>query len=108
MTGLVDINDGGTTSTKNIAGSYTVASNGTGAATFTSGGMAGMFFYIADSSNVVYISTDPAQVALGAFQAQSTPTSMSNATQQHLAMLRSMHAPRSAAKRGKVRFGQTK
>jgi hypothetical protein len=109
MTGLVDINDGGSTSTKNIAGSYTVASNGTGAANFTSGGMAGMFFYIADSSNVVYISTDPNQVALGVFQAQSTPTSVSNAAQQHLAMLRSMHAPRSAAKQRKqLRFGLAK
>jgi hypothetical protein len=107
LSGLVDINDGGATSTKNLAGSYTVNSNGAGAATFTSGGMAGMFFYVADSSNVLYISTDPNQVALGSFQSQNTPTSMSNATQQHLAMLRSVHPPHSAAKHAKPLFRKT-
>ena len=104
LSGLVDINDGGATSTKNLAGSYTVNSNGAGAATFNSGGMAGMFFYVADSSNVLYISTDPNQVALGSFQSQSTPTSASNAAQQHLAMLRSIHPPHSAAKHAKPLF----
>ena len=108
ISGLVDINDGGATSTKNLTGSYVVNSNGAGAANFSSGGMAGMFFYVADSSNVLYISTDPNQVALGGFQGQSAPTSLSNTAQQHLAMLRSIHAPHSAAKGAKPRFGKTK
>jgi hypothetical protein len=108
LTGLTDINDGGTTNTKNLVGTYTNGSSGAGSITFTSGGLAGMFFYVADNTNVLYISTDPAQVALGSFQTQSTPSSLSNMAQQHFAMLRSVHASHGASKNSKLRFGTTK
>jgi hypothetical protein len=108
LKGLLDEDESFSTDTHNLTGNYTVASNGEGSATSLSSGMAGMFFYVADSSNALFISTDPNQVALGSFQAQTTPTSVSNMTQQHFAMLRSVHAPHSASKNNKTRFRQAK
>jgi len=105
MTGLIDVNDGGDTETSNLSGTYTVASSGAGAASFNSG-LAGMFFYVADSSTALLISTDSDQTALGVFQTQSAPTALSNMAQQHLAMLRSVRPPHSAKKNSKPHFGK--
>jgi len=75
MTGLVDENDFGiSTGTSNLSGSYTNGSDGEGSATFNAG-LEGMFYYAADSSTVLFISTDPGQGALGTLEAQTTPSS---------------------------------
>jgi len=108
FTGLLDEDESLVTDTHNLTGSYTLGSNGEGSATLSSG-LAGMFFYVADSSDALFISTDPSQVALGSFQAQTTPSSASSMTQQHLAMLRSVHALRGASKKNKqTSFRQAK
>jgi hypothetical protein len=89
--GLLDENDGGPESVKNFSGAYSVGSNGAGSATNLNSGLQSMFFYVADTSTVVFISTDPNQVAVGAFQTQSTPSAAQAAVvQRHLAMLRSV------------------
>lgn len=106
FTGLLDENEGGVpNSPKNLSGTYSVGSEGLGSATLNAG-FASMFFYIADSSTVVFISTDSTQVAVGAFQTQTAPTAAQAAVvQRHLAMLRSVPRSRSVAKRGQTRIG---
>jgi hypothetical protein len=108
LSGLLDEDEGFATESHNLSGSYTVGSNGEGSSTNLSSGMAGMFFYVADSSDALFISIDPSQVALGSFQSQSAPSSASSMAQQHLAMLRSVHALRGTSKNKQNRFRQAK
>jgi hypothetical protein len=106
--GLLDENEGGIPSSpQNLSGTYTVGSDGAGSASLNAG-LAGMFFYVADSSTVVFLSTDSGQVALGAFQTQSTPTSLSGMAQEHLSVLRSLHLPHAASLHHKTRLGHAK
>ena len=107
LTGLLDEDESFSTDTHNLSGSYTAGSNGEGSATLSSG-MAGLFFYVADSSDALFISTDPNQVALGSFQAQTAPSSAAIVTQQHLGMLRSVHALRASKNKAKTGFRQAK
>ncbi|MGA2345377.1 MAG: hypothetical protein ABSF93_05190 [Candidatus Sulfotelmatobacter sp.] len=73
MTGLLDDNDGGSVNTSNVNGTYTAAdSNGAGTATIGSR-LQSINYYAADSSTVLFISTDPNQIAAGVFEAQSAP-----------------------------------
>jgi hypothetical protein len=74
MTGLLNENDGLTLSTQNVSGTYTPGSNGAGSATIGTG-LQSMFYYAADSSTVLFISTDPNQVAAGVLEAQTAPSS---------------------------------
>jgi hypothetical protein len=100
MSGLVDVNDNGPESPKNLTGSYAQGSNGEGSATFSAGGFGGMFFYTADDSTTLLISTDTNQVALGSFQVQTSPSNAAKAAReasaisQHAAMLKVISVPR--------------
>jgi len=73
LTGILDENDGLTLSAPSINGTYTAGSNGTGSATVSSHGLQSIFYYAADSSTVLFISTDPNQAASGVLEAQSAP-----------------------------------
>ena len=74
MTGLLNENLGLTLGTQNVNGTYAPNANvaGTGEATIGTG-LESMFYYAADSSTVLFISTDPNQAALGLFEAQTAP-----------------------------------
>jgi hypothetical protein len=106
MTGLVDVNDDGPESPKNLTGTYTQGSNGVGSATFTAGGFGGMFFYTADDTTTLLLSTDTGQVAAGLFQAQTTPSSsakasrIASAVSQKAAMVKILSVPRRSQKHG--------
>ncbi len=109
--GLLDENDGFTIDNpQNFGGSYTV-SNGTGSATNVSNALQSMFFYVADGSTVLFLSTDPNQAAQGLFQIQSAPQ---NGPQQPavqaraLPMLRSIPHSHSASRQGKTHLGPAK
>jgi hypothetical protein len=109
--GLLDENDGSPSNAQNFGGSYTVGSNGSGSATNLSSGLASMFFYVADSSTVLFISTDPSEAALGSFQIQTTPQAAraSPAAQPRpLPMLRVMPHGRLASRRDKTGAGFAK
>jgi hypothetical protein len=69
LTGLTDQNDGGSTFTQNVNGTYTL-----GSATFTSG-LPNLFLYPFDSSTTFFITADPAVAAVGSLQMQSAPSS---------------------------------
>jgi hypothetical protein len=107
--GLLDENDLGPENPQNLSGSYATSSNGTGSATFTSG-LQSMFFYAADNSTVLFISTDPTQAALGALEIQSTPQSsgQSASRARPLAMLRSIPHSQSVSRSNKTRLHITK
>jgi len=95
ISGLIDLNDFGAsspTSTTNFAGSYTPGNNGTGSATFTSGPLGSVLYYAVDSSTVLLLSTDSTDVAVGAFQEQSTPSAQADVAQRNLAMIKAVHA----------------
>ena len=96
ITGLIDLNDFGSsspTSTTNLAGSYTAGSSGTGSASFTSGPLGGVFYYAAGSSTALILSTDSTDVAVGAFQEQSTPTAaQADVAARNLAMVKAVRA----------------
>jgi hypothetical protein len=80
MTGLLNDNDGGSLNTANVNGTYTAAgSNGAGSATL-SNDLQSIFYYAADSSTVLFISTDPNQIASGVFEAQSAPSGSADQT----------------------------
>lgn len=103
MKGLLNLNDGLTVSTQNVNGTYTTAgSNGAGSATIGTG-LQSMFYYAADSSTVLFISTDPNQAAMGLFEAQTAPSG-SDAAQPTVAkprplpMLRALPHSRSATR----------
>ena len=76
MKGLIDQNDGGSLATSNLSGTYAAGTGGLGSATFNAG-LAGMFYYAADNSTILFISTDSGQAALGSFEVQVTPTDAS-------------------------------
>jgi len=109
--GLLDENDGGTIDNpQNLGGSYTV-SNGSGSATNVSNALQSMFFYVADNSTVLFISTDPNQAAQGLFQIQTTPQSGAQqpaAQVRSLPMLRSIPNPHSASRHGKTGLDRAK
>jgi hypothetical protein len=69
LTGLTDQNDGGSTFTQNVNGTYTL-----GSATFTSG-LPNLFLYPFDSSTTFFITADPTVAAVGSLQMQSAPSS---------------------------------
>jgi len=79
MTGLLDDNDGGSLNTSNVNGTYTANSNGGGSATIGSR-LQSILYYAADSSTVLFISTDPNQIASGVFEAQSAPSGSADET----------------------------
>ncbi|HTS35083.1 MAG TPA: hypothetical protein VMH04_05385 [Candidatus Solibacter sp.] len=110
MKGLIDQNDGGSLGTSNFNGTYAAGSDGLGSATFNAG-FAGMFYYAADSSTILFISTDSSQAALGSFETQVKPTSASLAAAR-IARPRPMSRvlPRlhSAMRRGAHHIGETK
>jgi hypothetical protein len=103
MTGLLDANDGGVLSTSNLRGSYSVGSDGLGSATFNTG-LSGMFFYAADSSTVLFLSTDSLLVGQGALESQTTPTQSALARPRALPMLRSIPRSHSASRASKALF----
>ena len=81
VTGLVDSNDFsaslGTVAagTGNVNGTYTAPTNGTGAITFTKGGVAEIFYYPIDSSSALFIAADNTEATMGILEAQSAPGS---------------------------------
>jgi hypothetical protein len=80
MTGNINVNDGFTPTSSGLSGTYTAAgSNGAGVATLGSH-LQELFYYAADSSTVLFISTDPNQVASGVFEAQSAPSGSADQT----------------------------
>jgi hypothetical protein len=109
--GLLDENDGGVIDNpQNFGGSYTV-SNGSGSATGVSNGLQSMFFYVADNSTVLFLSTDPNQTAQGLFQIQSTPQSgaaQPAAQARSLPLLRSIPHTHSASGNRKTGLGRSK
>jgi hypothetical protein len=95
MTGLLNENDGDTLNTENVNGTYTPGSNGAGSATIGTG-LQSIFYYAADSSTALFISTDPNQVASGVIEAQTAPSDAAQsaiAKPRPLPMLRAL--PRS-------------
>jgi hypothetical protein len=110
--GLLDENDGGSIdSPQNLGGPYTMNSNGSGSATNLGTGLQSMFFYAADGSTALFISTDPNQAGLGLLQVQNTPQAGAQqpALQEHLLpMLRSIPHSHSASQRSKPRLGLAK
>jgi hypothetical protein len=93
MTGLLNENDGQTLDTENVNGTY-----GSGVATIGTG-LQSIFYYPADSSTILFISTDPNQSALGLMEAQTAPSSAAQsamAKPRALPMLRALPRSRSA------------
>jgi hypothetical protein len=109
--GLLDENDNGVIDNpQNFGGSYTV-SNGSGSATGVSNGLQSMFFYVADNTTVLFLSTDPNQAAQGLFQLQSTPQSGAlkpGAQARSLPLLRSIPHAHSASGNRKTGLGRSK
>lgn len=73
MTGLVDQNDGGSTQTANLNGTFSVT-NGFGTGTFTSG-LPNLYLYPVDSSTTFFITADNNVAAVGSFTVQAAPAS---------------------------------
>jgi hypothetical protein len=104
LTGLLDENDFTITlSTLNLSGAYAAGSSGAGSATFNAG-LAGLFYYAADNSTALFISTDSGVVGLGSLEAQTTPAQSALEQPRALAMLRSIPRPHSASQHSKARF----
>jgi hypothetical protein len=110
MKGLLDDNDAGL-NTSNVNGTYTAGSNGAGSATIGSR-LQSIFYYAADSSTVLFISTDPNQIASGVFEEQTTPSGngdqASVARPRALPMFRAIPHARKAAPHSQVRIGPAK
>ena len=104
MTGLTDANDGSVLSTNNLNGSYTVGSDGLGAATFNNNTPVGIFFYSVDNATALALSTDSTVVALGEFEVQTTPSQSALEQPRALPMLGSVPRPHSAAARAQIGF----
>jgi hypothetical protein len=79
MTGNLNDNDSLSLGSPSINGSYTAGTNGAGSATL-SNGLQSIFYYAADSSTVLFISTDPNQAAAGVIEAQSAPSGSADET----------------------------
>ncbi len=103
MTGLIDQNDGGGLSTTSLSGAYTPGSNGTGAAAFNAG-LQSMFYYVVDNSTVLFLSTDPTVVGVGAFESQTTPAQSALERPRALAMFPAMFRPHSASAHERKEF----
>ena len=105
LTGLLDANDGGGLGTSNLSGTYAIGTDGVGSATLTNG-FQGMFFYSADASTALVLSTDPLVVGTGTFEAQTTPSQAAAAMERPraLATFRPLPHPRAASRANKAAF----
>ena len=104
LTGLLDENDFTfTLGTFNFNGTYVAGSSGAGSATFNAG-LAGMFYYAADNSTALFISTDSSVVGLGALEAQTTPTQSAFDRPRAVPMFRFTPPLHSASHSSKARF----
>jgi hypothetical protein len=104
LTGLLDANDGGGLGTSNLSGTYAVGTDGVGSASLTNG-FQGMFFYSADSSTALLLSTDPLVVGTGTFEAQTTPSQAAAMERPRaLSMFRPVPHPRAASRANKAAF----
>ena len=106
MTGLLDENDGeyagiGSLGTSNLSGSYTAGSGGAGSATFNTV-PGSIFYYAADGSTALVLSTDSTAVALGTLEIQTTPTQAALERTRAVPMLRLI--PHSPSAHSKARF----
>jgi hypothetical protein len=100
VTGIADINDGGILSFKQSLGSkgtYVLDTPATGRGEISTAQF-GLFFYVVDNSNVIFIENDANPVGLGVFQLQTTPAA--GAAQPAVSAFRPMVRPH-AAVRGK-------
>jgi hypothetical protein len=85
FSGLIDLNDQGSTLfDQTFGGNY--ASLSTGRYSFSQTSQSGFSgnFYTVDGSTVLFLETDQNQVGIGAFAAQSTPTSSAAANMTHV------------------------
>jgi len=97
LTGVIDVNDQGSTSFKNkLTGNYTPDSPATGAGVISSNFFTGVY-YTVDSGNALFIELDGTQLGVGALQTQSA-TAKSNLAAAHLATVRSTLAKARAKK----------
>ncbi len=104
LSGLLDANDGGGLGTSNLSGTYAVGTDGVGSASLTNG-FQGMFFYPADSSTALLLSTDPFVVGTGTFEAQTTPSQAAAMERPRaLSMFRPVPHPRAASRANKAAF----
>lgn len=104
MTGFIDENDLTISlGTANLSGAYTPLSNGTGSATFNAG-LAGMFYYSADTSTSLFISTDSTIVGLGTIEAQTAPAQSAMERSRTLPTLRLLSHLHSTSARNAKRF----
>jgi hypothetical protein len=104
LTGLLDANDGGGLGTSNLSGTYAVGTDGVGSASLTNG-FQGMFFYSADNSTALVLSTDPFVVGTGTFEAQTTPSQAAAMERPRaLSMFRPVPHPRAASRANKAAF----
>ena len=103
MTGLLDANDGESLSTSNLSGSYTAGSGGAGSAMFNTT-PASIFYYSADGSTTLTLSTDSTVVAVGTMEVQTTPSDSALERPRSLPMLRALPHSHSASARSKARF----
>jgi hypothetical protein len=106
FTGLVDVNDGGSTGTSNFVGTLTPNSDGTGSAVLNSNpALGGFFYYAASTTAVPFISTDSTDVGVGMLQGQSSPSSASaDVVSRHLAMMKAIPSSKKMAKTRKAHF----
>lgn len=111
MTGILNDNDGFALGSSNVNGTYTAGSNGAGSATL-SNDLQSIFYYAADSSTVLFISTDPNQAASGIFEAQTAPSGnadqASGVRPRALPMLRAIPHARTAKRRTQVQVRPAK
>jgi hypothetical protein len=111
VTGILNDNDGFALGSSNVNGTYTPSSNGAGSATL-SNDLQSIFYYAADSSTVLFISTDPNQAASGVFEAQTAPSGnadqASTARPRALPMLRAIPHSHSAKHRTQVQVRPAK
>jgi hypothetical protein len=112
LTGNLNKNDGYTLSSPGINGSYTAGSNGAGSATLSASGLASIFYYAADSSTLLFISTDQNQTAAGVLEAQTAPSSDADQTStvrpRALPMFRAMPRLRRGTLHSQGKIGLTK
>ncbi|MGP0020576.1 MAG: hypothetical protein ACLPHP_18550 [Candidatus Sulfotelmatobacter sp.] len=111
MTGVLNDNDGFALGSSNVNGTYAPGSNGAGSATIGSR-LQSIFYYAADSSTVLFISTDPNQAASGVFEAQTAPSGnadqVSTARPRALPMLRALPRSRKGTPHGQGKIGSAK
>lgn len=98
LTGIDDINDGGSLLFDKSLGNstYTLDTPATGRGEISTAQF-GLFFYVIDSSSVIFIETDSSPVGLGTFQVQTAPTP--GAAQPGVAAFRPLVRPHAAWRR---------